>query len=144
MEADANQIIAEIDDMGGVVEGIHRGYFRRSIAEASYRYGQEMEAGDRITVGVNAYTDGNEEKRVEILQIPHSVEEVQIDRLAAFKKNRNEDDAQRALDGIRNACRDDQNVMPALVDASLANCTLGEQVQAMADIYGRYTGGPEW
>ena len=116
----------------------------RSIAEASYRFGQEMEAGDRIIVGVNAYTDGNEEKQVEILQIPHSVEVGQCERLAAFKKNRDSDAVQRALDAIRDAAREDKNVMPFLVEASLANCTLGEQVQAMADIYGRYTGGPEW
>jgi len=144
MEEDANSIIAEIDDMGGVVGGIHKGYFRRSIAEASYRFGQEMEAGDRIIVGVNAYTDGNEEKQVEILQIPHTVEVGQCERLAAFKKNRDADAVQRTLDAIREAAREDRNVMPFLVEASLANCTLGEQVQAMADIYGRYTGGPEW
>jgi len=144
MEEDANAIIAEIDDMGGVVGGIHKGYFRRSIAEASYRFGQEMEAGDRIIVGVNAYTDGNEDKQVEILQIPHTVEVGQCERLAAFKKNRDADAVQRTLDAIREAAREDRNVMPFLVEASLANCTLGEQVQAMADIYGRYTGGPEW
>ncbi|MDY7109416.1 MAG: methylmalonyl-CoA mutase family protein [Planctomycetota bacterium] len=144
MEEDANAIIGDIDDMGGVVGGIHKGYFRRSIAEASYRFGQEMEAGDRIIVGVNAYTDGNEEHSVEILQIPHSVEVGQCERLEAFKKNRDHDAVQRALDAIRDAARDDKNVMPFLVEASLANCTLGEQVQAMADIYGRYTGGPEW
>jgi methylmalonyl-CoA mutase N-terminal domain/subunit len=59
MEKDANQYIKEIDDMGGVVSGIHKGYFRRQIAEASYRFGQEMEAGDRLVVGMNAYTDGS-------------------------------------------------------------------------------------
>jgi methylmalonyl-CoA mutase N-terminal domain/subunit len=144
MEADANAIITEVDDMGGVVGGIHKGYFRRSIAEASYRFGQEMEAGDRIIVGVNAYTDGNEEKQVEILQIPHSVEVGQCERLAKFKKDRDHDAVQRTLDAIREAAREEKNVMPFLVEASLANCTLGEQVQAMADIYGRYTGGPEW
>ncbi len=144
MEKDANDIIKTIDDMGGVVEGIHKGYFRRSIAEASYRFGQEMEAGDRISVGVNAYTDGNEEHQVEILQIDHKVETEQCDRLTKFKKNRNADGAKNALDTIRKAARGNQNVMPALVDGALANCTLGEMVQAMADVYGRYTGGPEW
>ncbi len=49
-----------------------------------------------------------------------------------------------ALDGVRNAARNDENVMQSLVDASLARCTLGEMVQAMADVYGRYSGGPEW
>jgi len=144
METDADAIIREIDDMGGVVEGIHRGYFRRQIAEASYRFGQEMEAGDRIIVGMNAYTDGNDEKQVEILQIPHSVEVDQCERLSAFRKRRDQVGAQKALGAIRDAARKNQNVMPALVDGALACCTLGEMVQAMADVYGRYTGGPEW
>ncbi|MHC5002823.1 MAG: acyl-CoA mutase large subunit family protein [Planctomycetota bacterium] len=144
MEADANDIIATIDDMGGVVEGIHKGYFRRSIAEASYRFGQEMEAGDRIIVGVNAYTDGNEDRHVEILQIPHEVEVEQCSRLADFKKARDGDGAARALDAIRQAARDGENVMPALIEGATANCTLGEMVQALADVYGRYTSGPEW
>ncbi len=144
MESDGNAIISEIDDMGGVVEGIHKGYFRRSIAEASYRFGQEMEAGDRVIVGVNAYHEGGDDNSVEILQIPHQVEVDQCDRLSTFKKQRDADGVDRALDAVRLACRNDENVMPALVDASLANCTLGEMVQAMADVYGRYTGGPEW
>jgi methylmalonyl-CoA mutase N-terminal domain/subunit len=144
MELDANTIISEIDGLGGVVAGIHKGYFRRSIAEASYRFGQEMEAGDRIIVGVNAYPEGNEEAQVELLQIPHSVETIQCERLDAFLKNRDEDMAMAALDAIRDAARQDENVMTSLVEASLARCTLGEMVQAMADIFGRYSGGPEW
>ncbi len=144
MEADTLAIFDEVDEMGGVVEGIHRGYFRRSIAEASYRFGQEMEAGDRIIVGVNAYDDGGDDHAVEILQIPHEVETVQCERLEAFRKQRNDDDVARALDEIRNAARDDRNVMDSLVEASITGCTLGEMVSAMGDVYGRYTGGPEW
>jgi len=144
MQSDADAIIREIDDMGGVVEGIHRGYFRRSIAEASYRFGQEMDAGDRIIVGVNAYPEGNEERSVEILQIPHEVEVEQCDRLARFRKSRNRDATMRALDAVRAAARAGRNVMPELVEAALAKATLGEMVQAMADVYGRYSGGPEW
>jgi len=144
MEKDANGIIKTIDDMGGVVEGIHKGYFRRSIAEASYRFGQEMEAGDRIIVGVNAYPEGNDENQVEILQISHSVETDQCDRLSKFKKHRNADGVKKALDEIRRGARHNENVMASLIDGALANCTLGEMVQALADVYGRYTGGPEW
>ena len=144
LETDANDIIKVIDDMGGVVEGIHQGYFRRAIAEASYRFGQEMETHDRVVVGVNAYTDGNDERQVEILQIPHELEPEQCDRLASFRRDRDGDAAQRGLDVLRKAARDDENVMPALVDASIAKCTLGEMVQALADVYGRYTSGPEW
>jgi len=144
METDANEFIKEIDDMGGVVSGIHKGYFRRQIAEASYRFGQEMEAGDRVIVGVNAYPEGNEDRQMEILQIPHEVESQQNDRLAKFRSERNADLAKKGLDGIRTAARAGENVMPSLVQASLDCCTLGEMVQAMADVYGRYAGGPEW
>ncbi|MBL9141029.1 MAG: methylmalonyl-CoA mutase, partial [Phycisphaerae bacterium] len=144
MEADANRYIKEIDDIGGVVAGVNKGYFRRAIAEASYRFGQEMEAGDRIIVGMNAYTDGNEEQQVEILQIPHEVEEVQCARLKAFRKSRDHEVAMRALEDIRATARKGQNVMAALVEGAHAKCTLGEMVQAMADVYGRYSGGPEW
>jgi len=144
MESDANELISEIDDLGGVVAGIHKGYFRRSIAEASYRFGQEVEAGDRIIVGVNAYLDGNNEAQVELLQIPHSVETIQCERLDDFLKARDDDVALAALDTIRDVARKDENVMSSLVEASHARCTLGEMVQAMADVFGRYSGGPEW
>ena len=144
MESDALDIFAEIDEMGGVVEGIHRGYFRRSIAEASYRFGQEMEAGDRIIVGVNAYNEGSDDHQVEILQIPYEVETDQCDRLAEFRSRRDDEQVSRALDAIREAARNDENVMDSLVEGAMAKCTLGEMVQAMGDVFGRYTGGPEW
>ncbi len=144
MEADARTIIDEIDRMGGVVQGIHQGYFRRAIAEASYRYGQEMEAGDRIVVGVNGYTEGNEDRQVEVLQIAHQVEVEQCERLAAFRRRRDRTAVERALEALRASARGDRNVMPALVDGAIAGCTLGEMVQALADVFGRYNGGPEW
>lgn len=146
----------------GVVSGINKGYFRRQIAEASYRFSEECEAGDRITVGVNAYIDENETRPIEILQIPHTVETEQCERLTKFKASRDAAQVKKALDNVRAACQGKTyslvdsslestrlglhatNVMPALVDAALAKCTLGEMVQAMADVYGRYTGGPEW
>ena len=144
MEDEANRYIKQIDEMGGVVAGINKGYFRREIAEASHRYSQELEAGDRIIVGVNAYVDPDEKRPVDILEIPHQVEVDQCNRLADFKKNRDHDKVNKALDNIRAAAKKDENVMPALVEGAHANCTLGEMVQALADIYGRYTGGPEW
>ena len=144
MEADATEIINEIDSMGGVVSGINKGYFRRAIADASYRFGQEMDAGDRIVVGMNAYHDGNEDQQVEILQIPHQVEIDQCDRLDAFKKNRDHDLVQKQLDVLRADARNGANTMPALVEASDAGATMGEMVQALSDVFGRYSGGPEW
>jgi methylmalonyl-CoA mutase N-terminal domain/subunit len=190
MEREALRLIDEIDSMGtysstpkptggdselhrayqsrggfgrSVIAGINKGYFRRSIAEASYRFSEECEAGDRVIVGVNAYQDNDERRPIDILVIPHQVEVDQVERLTSFKKRRNIDEVNRALDAIRAACRGQRselrmleggtnmagavhatNVMPALVNGALANCTMGEMVQAMADIYGRYSGGPEW
>lgn len=161
VEAEALAYIDEIDNMGrgpwkpehastssidegGCVNGIHKGYFRRQIAEASYRFSEECEAGDRIIVGVNEYTDSNEERPIDILTISEEVETVQNERLADFKQRRDDTQVSKALDAIRSAAREGDNVMPTLVEGALANCTLGEMVQALADIYGRYTGGPEW
>lgn len=155
----------------GVVNGINKGYFRRSIAEASYRFSEEMEAHDRIIVGVNEYIDHNESRQVEILEISHQVELDQNDRLAKFKATRDQSKVTAALDAIRATCQakpepertqlltqagapteilamlpkvHETNIMPPLITAALAGATLGEMVQAMADIYGRYAGGPEW
>ena len=161
MEAEALDYIEQIDNMGrgpwkpehattstidegGAVGGIHKGYFRRQIAEASYRFSEECEAGDRIIVGVNQYTDDNEERPIDILTISEEVETIQNERLADFKQRRDDAAVKAALETIREDARANKNVMPALVEGALANCTLGEMVQAMADIYGRYTGGPEW
>ncbi|MEQ9206544.1 MAG: methylmalonyl-CoA mutase family protein [Phycisphaerales bacterium] len=161
MEAEALDYIEQIDNMGrgpwkpehattstidegGAVGGIHKGYFRRQIAEASYRFSEECEAGDRIIVGVNQYTDDNEERPIDILTISKEVETIQNERLADFKQRRDDAAVEAALETIREDARANKNVMPALVEGALANCTLGEMVQAMADIYGRYTGGPEW
>ncbi|MBX3323345.1 MAG: methylmalonyl-CoA mutase [Phycisphaeraceae bacterium] len=190
VEAEALALIEEIDGMaggqwpackshwsiehgGGVVAGINKGYFRRQIAEASYRFSEECEAGDRIIVGVNEYTEDNEKRPIDILMIGSEVEDDQVSRLGAFKANRDVAAVREALERIRMTCRDGDpgspgaklmrggvvcayvqsagelgleptNVMPALVNAALAGCTLGEMTQAMADIYGRYSGGPEW
>jgi methylmalonyl-CoA mutase N-terminal domain/subunit len=164
-----------------VIAGINRGYFRRSIAEASYRFSEECEAGDRIIVGVNAYADKDEKRTIDILTISHQVEVDQNDRLSKFKAERDPRVVAEALEAIRRVCRGEQarfallsvgagtpafrsdaprvstgqtadwnfglhptNVMPALVNGALAKCTMGEMTQAMADIYGRYSGGPEW
>lgn len=161
VEAEALAYIEEIDNMGrgpwqpehassstiddgGCVQGIHKGYFRRKIAEASYRFSEECEAGDRTIVGVNEYVDPNEERQIDILTISEEVETEQVRRLREFKERRDGAGVEQALEAIREAARNGDNVMPSLVDGALANCTLGEMVQAMADIYGRYTGGPEW
>ena len=129
---------------GGVIAGINQGYFRRQIAQASYQFAAECEAGDRVIVGVNEYVDESEDRPIDILTISDQVETDQVARLEQIKKNRDQDKARAALDEIRESARLHRNVMPALIAGSHAECTLGEMVQALADVYGRYMSGPEW
>ena len=152
IEREALDLIEEIDALGGgahpqgragVVAGIHKGYFRRKIAEAAYRYAEECEAGDRLVVGVNAYQD-DADHQVEVLRISDEVERTQAARLAEFKGRRDGAKVEEALEAIRQAARDDANTMPSLIEGSDAGCTLGEMVQALADVFGRYASGPEW
>ncbi len=154
--AEDRRTVDSVSGRAGVVEGINKGYFRRSIAEAAYRFSEECEAGDRIIVGVNEYVDEEEGRPIDILEIPHEVEVAQVERLERFKRERDDAAVKSALDRIRATCQggdpayegssglDPKNVMPALIAGAEAGCTLGEMVQAMADIYGRYSGGPEW
>ncbi|MEZ6162892.1 MAG: methylmalonyl-CoA mutase family protein [Phycisphaerales bacterium] len=125
--------------------GHPQGLSRRKIAEASYRFSEECEAGDRTIVGVNEYIDPNEDRQIDILTISEEVETEQVKRLREFKDRRDATGVTKALDAIREAARATATMSCQVSSKrALANCTLGEMVQAMADIYGRYTGGPEW
>jgi len=139
------QILAHETGVHRTVDPLGGSWFVESLTDAiEHDAMQIIEAGDRIVVGVNAYEDGNEDHQVEILQIPHQVEVDQCSGLDDFKARRARDEVARALDEIRRAARADENLMPALIDGATHKCTLGEMVQAMADVFGRYTGGPEW
>ncbi len=138
-------IISEIDDMGGVVDGIHKGYFRRADrrGELPLRPG---DGGGRSHHRRRERLRGRQRgaARSRSSRSPHEVEVEQCERLAEFKKKRDRDQVQRALERFEPRPEPIENTMPALVDAALAGGTLGEMVQALADVYGRYTSGPEW
>ncbi|MGK0620012.1 acyl-CoA mutase large subunit family protein [Meiothermus cerbereus] len=136
METQAMQIIEEIRRMGGVVRAIEEGYFLREIADASYRFQQEVERGERIIVGVNAFQD--EGLNVPIQLIDPEVERVQAERLAQVRRERNPEAVQRALEALRQAAREGRNTMPYFVDCALAYCTLGEMMDELRAVYGVY------
>jgi methylmalonyl-CoA mutase N-terminal domain/subunit len=127
----------------GVVAGINRGYFRRQIAEASYRFSEECEAGDRIIVGVNAYQDPDEKRDIDIRLACQGKPSSPIGGGAEALRGGGGSSASSGSTSSSSSLHP-TNVMPALIDGALASCTLGEMVQAMADVYGRYTSGPEW
>ncbi len=143
IEARANEIFAEIDAMGGVLPAIEQGYFRRSIAESSYRFGQEFDRGERVMIGVNKVVD-DDHPPIPILQIDRAVEVEQKARMAEMRRRRDAQAHAGALKKLEETARAGGNVMPALIDASRALATVGEMMNALKNVYGQYDGGPEW
>ena len=137
MEVEAAAIIARIDGMGGMLAAIERGYPMREIAEASYKYQQELERKERIVVGVNEFV-APEAHSVTRLKIDPAVERRQIERLARLRAARDQGAARRALDALRRVTEQGGNTMPAIVDAVKARVTLGEICDVFRAVYGEY------
>ena len=144
IEAKANAIIDQIDAMGGVVPAIDRGYFRRTIADSAMQSNRALESGQSKIVGVTDFREENEERNIPILQISQDTEDAQVARLKALKANRDASKHKAALEALRQSAANDENVMPALINAAKADATVGEMVDTMATVFGRYDGGPEW
>lgn len=137
MERDAERIFAEIDRAGGMIAAIESGYFRRRIAESAYRYQRDVDAGRRKVVGVNAYVE-DEHAPLPRLKIDPEVEPRQRARLQSTRSRRDPARVAATLAGVTRAARDGANVMPALLDAARALCTIGETADALAEALGRY------
>ena len=145
MERQAEEVFAHLDEIGdgsileGVYAGIDDGYFVSEIAEAAYRFEREVNSGQRIIVGVNAFTDGNDDSEQNLLRIDPAVEELQRKRLAEVKQDRDDAAVAAVLDRIRAEAADPgTNLMPAFIDAVKAYATEGEIVHALEDVFGTY------
>jgi len=141
MEHEAEKIFAKIDDLGGMVAAIDNGYPQREIQEAAVQYQKEIESGDRIIVGQNAYTE-EIAAPIEYLYIDDSVEEEQVTRLGDLRRRRDADAVGRALEGVRQAAAGDDNLMPVILEAVHAYATVGEICGAMRDVFGEYQEQP--
>ena len=144
MERQAEAIFAHLDDIGngsileGVYAGIENGYFVGEIAEAAYRYEREVNAGRRVVVGVNDFTDGDEGAG-ELLRIDAAVEDYQLKRLEDVKQKRDSDAVGRTLAAVTAAAADPEvNLMNPILDAVRAYATLEEVVKAMEAEFGTY------
>jgi methylmalonyl-CoA mutase N-terminal domain/subunit len=136
MAEQARSYFDRIEELGGMLAAIDRGFFRREIAEAAFAYQQEFDAGHKLVVGVNAFQQADE-KQLDILKIDYAVETEQVESLNRVKKDRNAADVQRTLDAVRRAAEADENLLPTLIDAARARATVGETMHALADVYGR-------
>ncbi len=140
LEEEAWEYFRKIDAMGGMIEAIEAGFPQKEIQESAYQYQRAVERGEKLIVGVNAYQmEGNELGEPNILQIDESVAELQRERLARLRANRDHAAARRALDALRRGAEDpDANTMPLLVDCARADCTLGEMCDALRPVFGEY------
>ena len=141
MEEAAYAYFAKIDELGGMVEAIKQNYPQREIADASFTYQQEVDAGQRVVVGVNGYTEGGE-GQIETLRIDPALERKQIGRLEAVRTRRTGDDVERTLSALREAAARDQNLMYPLIDCARAHASEGEIVESLQQVFGTYTETP--
>jgi methylmalonyl-CoA mutase N-terminal domain/subunit len=136
LEAEAYEYFDRIEKLGGVVQAIKENFFQREIAEASFRYQAEVEAKQRIIVGVNRY-ELEDEPELELLRIDPSLEQQQIERVGALRGRRDSVKVEAALARLKEgAAREDVNLMPLLVDAARDYVTLGEMCDALREVWG--------
>jgi methylmalonyl-CoA mutase N-terminal domain/subunit len=136
LEAQAYDYFDRIEKLGGVVESIKENFFQREIAEASFQYQSEVEAKQRIVVGVNRY-ELDDERPLEILRIDPALEQQQIERVQALRARRDSAAVEAALARLKeDAARDDRNLMEPIVDASRVYVTMGEMCDALRDVWG--------
>ncbi len=136
IEGRAEQYIARIDGMGGMVEAISRGFVQREIQDAAYAWQRRVETGEQVVVGVNAYTA--EEAAVPVMKIDPALEAEQVTRLRALRARRSAVAVAAALEAVRAAARGTENLMPRILEAVKAEATLGEISDALRDVFGEY------
>ncbi|HEX4278262.1 MAG TPA: methylmalonyl-CoA mutase family protein [Bryobacteraceae bacterium] len=146
LESGARDYIRRIDEMGGMVAAIQRGFPQGEISRASYEYQQSVERGEAVVVGVNRYQT-REQEPVATLRIDQAAEARQIDKLRALRKTRDNEDVEHRLDQLRRAASSatregGPNLMPPLLDAVRAYATLGEICDALREVFGTYEERP--
>src|SRR5215217_4300705 len=135
LEAEVYDYFDRIEKLGGVVPAIKENFFQREIAEASFRYQAEVEAKQRIIVGVNRYVAA-EDPELEILRIDPALEEKQIRRVRSVRERRDQAAAEAALARLREGAAGDANLMPLIIDCAKASVTMGEMCDALRKIWG--------
>ena len=137
VEEQATEYLNTIEDMGGALVAIERGYIQRQIQESAYRYHQQVESGERTIVGVNKFTS-DESAQPQILRIDPEAKRLQLKRLADVKRQRDAKEVQRRLQRVEAVARTDENIMPSLIDAVESNVTLGEICDTLRGVWGTY------
>jgi methylmalonyl-CoA mutase, N-terminal domain len=141
MERAAYEYFARIDELGGMVEAIKQNFPQREIADASFRYQQEVDSKRRIVVGVNDYLVDDDDE-IPILRIEPALERKQVGRLGATRSARDSGEVERTLSALKEAAATDANLMPLFLDCARARVSQGEMVAALQQVFGSYTESP--
>jgi methylmalonyl-CoA mutase, N-terminal domain len=150
LEREATQTIRRIDELGGMVSAIEKGYPQREIAASAYRFQRQLESGERVMVGVNKYeSDG--ETDIPLLRVDEEAQRTQIANLRKVKANRDSSRAAKALEAVRTVAAAratpgsaDGNLMPPIIEAAKAYCTQQEICDVLRDVLGTYSDPAEF
>ncbi len=137
IELAAEELIAKIDDAGGVVPCIENGFIKSQIEQAAYDYQKDVESGERVIVGVNAFQIEEEEKP-ELLRVNPEVEEAQVAHLQSVRAQRDQEEVDRSLAALEQAARTGDNLMDPIMDAVRAYGSLGEICTVLRSVFGEY------
>ena len=137
MEEACYSYFRQIEDLGGVIPAVEAGFLQREIADSAYRYQREIDSHERVIVGVNDYVM-DEPLGIPILEMDPEGERRECQRLASLRSERDNDRAGRSLAALRDACGGKDNLMPHILEAGNAYCTLGEICGVMRDVFGEY------
>jgi methylmalonyl-CoA mutase N-terminal domain/subunit len=137
MEAECHRIFREIDDLGGVIPALEKGYYHRAIADSAFATQRDIEQRRRIVVGVNAFVE-EEDTEIELRELDRDFETRKAANLAAFKKSRDSRRVADRLHQVREVALGTENVMPVLIDAVKSRVTLGEIIGVMREVFGEY------
>jgi methylmalonyl-CoA mutase, N-terminal domain len=137
LERRATELIERVDELGGAVAAIERGFIQAEIEASAFRYQSEVEAGGRVVVGVNRFTE-QEEERVELLQVDPESEQRQRERTARVRAERDAEVARAALAEVRRAAEGEANLLPPMREALRARCTVGEICGVLRELWGTY------
>ena len=137
LESRAQELIERVDELGGAVAAIEQGFVQHEIEEAAFRYAREIETGDRVIVGVNAFTE-DEETEIELQRIDPAIERRQRERTARVRAERDPRAAAAALEAVRLAARGEDNLLVPMRAALRARCTVGEICGVLREVFGTY------
>ena len=142
IEQEAEEYFEKIDALGGVIPAIEAGFFQREIADAAYRYQQELDRKEKMIVGVNEFIEEGEELEIPILEISRDVERKQVEQLRHLKATRDQSKVDETLATLRTAAQEDRNLMPPVLDCARAYVTVGEMCRLLEEVYGVYEEDP--